>query len=277
MKIKVQGYGEKSLEDYVLRIYEMPESWPLEALKAQAVAARSYALAYTNNGASEICTTQACQVFKPDPKSGEWAKAVKETEGEVMVSGSEVVKAWYASTFGGYTFTSGDVWGSDRSWTRRMRDTAGDVGNFSDLFGRAYDRESPCFYAAQGFRTEYAKSAWLKAEELADIVNTLLLAKKDSSTQNHLSQPDKANPDNEETWNPDRVRQELKNRGGNPFNRIGDVSVDWDKGSGKTSSINLSGDAGGASFDGGEFKNFFNLRAPANIQIVGPLYNVEKK
>jgi len=277
MKIKVQGYGEKSLEDYVLRIYEMPESWPLEALKAQAVAARSYALAYTNNGASEICTTQACQVFKPDPKSGEWAKAVKETEGEVMVSGSEVVKAWYASTFGGYTFTSGDVWGSDRSWTRRMRDTTGDVSNFSDLFGRAYDRESPCFYAAQGFRSEYAKSAWLKAEELADIVNTLLLAKKDSSTQNHLSQPDKANPDNEETWNPDRVRQELKNRGGNPFNRISDVSVDWDKGSGKTSSINLSGDAGSASFDGGEFKNFFNLRAPANIQIVGPLYNVEKK
>ncbi|MCJ7739990.1 SpoIID/LytB domain-containing protein [Candidatus Microgenomates bacterium] len=277
MKIKVQGYGEKSLEDYVLRIYEMPESWPLEALKAQAVAARSYALAYTNNGASEICTTQACQVFKPDPKSGEWAKAVKETEGEVMVSGSEVVKAWYASTFGGYTFTSGDVWGSDRSWTRRMRDTTGDVSNFSDLFGRAYDRESPCFYAAQGFRSEYAKSAWLKAEELADIVNTLLLAKKDSSTQNHLSQPDKANPDNEETWNPDRVRQELKSRGGNPFNRIGDVSVDWDKGSGKTSSINLSGDGGSASFDGGEFKNFFNLRAPANIQIVGPLYNVEKK
>ncbi len=277
MKIKVQGYGEKSLEDYVLRIYEMPESWPLEALKAQAVAARSYALAYTNNGAGEICTTQACQVFKPDPKSGEWAKAVKETEGEVMVSGSEVVKAWYASTFGGYTFTSGDVWGSDRSWTRRMRDTTGDISNFSDLFGRAYDRESPCFYAAQGFRSEYGKSAWLKAEELADIVNTLLLAKKDSSTQNHLFQPDKANPDNEETWNPDRVRQELKNRGGNPFNRISDISVDWDKGSGKTSSINFSGDGGSASFDGAEFKNFFNLRAPANIQIVGPLYNVEKK
>jgi hypothetical protein len=158
-----------------------------------------------------------------------------------------------------------------------MRDTTGDISNFSDLFGRAYDRESPCFYAAQGFRSEYGKSAWLKAEELADIVNTLLLAKKDSSTQNHLSQPDKASPDNEETWNPDRVRQELKNRGGNPFSRINDVSVDWDKGSGKTSSINFSGDAGSASFDAGEFKNFFNLRAPANIQIVGPLYNVEKK
>lgn len=277
MKIKVQGYGEKSLEDYTLRIYEMPESWPLEALKAQAVAARSYALSYTNNGANEICTTQACQVFKPDPKGGDWEKAVRETSGEVMTAGGEVVKAWYASTFGGYSFTSGDVWGSDRSFTKRMRDTSGDVGSFSDLESRAYDRESPCFYAAQGFRNEYGKSAWLKNEEVADIVNVLLLAKKDSSVQKHLSQVDRSNPDNEETWDKDRVKQELKNRGVSAYNNISSVSVDWDKGAGKTTTVNVSGDGGGNSFDGAEFKNFFNLRAPANIQIVGPLYNVERR
>jgi len=48
--LNVQGYGSVNLEIYLLGIYEMPESWPIEALKAQAVAARSYALAYTNNG-----------------------------------------------------------------------------------------------------------------------------------------------------------------------------------------------------------------------------------
>lgn len=277
IKIKVQGYGEKSLEDYVMRIYEMPESWPIEALKAQAVAARSYALAYTNNGANEICTTQACQVFKPDPKGGDWERAVRETSGEVMVSGGEVVKAWYASTFGGYAFSSGDVWGSNRSYTKRMRDTSGDVGNFSDLESRAYDRESPCFYAAQGFRSEYGKSAWLKSEEVADIVNVLLLAKKDSGTQNHLSQTDRPNPDNTDTWDAGRVKQELRNRGVTPYNNISNISVDWDKGLGKTTTINVSGDGGSNSFDGNEFKNFFNLRAPANIQIVGPLYNIERK
>jgi len=188
-----------------------------------------------------------------------------------------VVKAWYASTFGGYSFASEDVWGSSTSWTKRMRDASGDVGSFSDLSDRAFDKESPCFYAAQGFRTEYNKSAWLKREEVADIVNVLLLAKKDSGTTNHLSQPDKPNPDNEETWNPGRVKDELKSRGVTPYNTVSDISVDWDKGSGRTTSVMIKGDGGENNFDGGEFKNFFNVRAPANIQIVGPLYNVERR
>lgn len=277
MKLKVSGFGEKSLDEYLLGIYEMPGDWPLEALKAQVVAARSYALSYTNNGANEICTTQACQVYKGGNKGGDWEKAVRETTGEVMVSSGEVIKAWYASTFGGYEFTSGDVWGSGKSWTKRMRDTNGDINSFSDLFSKAYDKDSPCFYAAQGFRNEYGKSAWLKESEVADIINVLMLAKKDSSVQQHLAQNDKPNPDGTDTWDSDRVKKELKNRGSTPFNSISAISVDWDKGMGKTNSININGDGGSVNFDGNEFKNFFNLRAPANIQIVGPLYNVEKR
>lgn len=277
IKIKVQAFGEKNLEEYMLGIYEMPDSWPLDALKAQAVAARSYVLAYTGNGVSEICTTQACQVYKGGNKGGNWERAVKETEGEVMVSGGEAIKAWYASTFGGYTFTSGDVWGSNRSYTKRMRDTSGDISSFSDLAEKSFDRESPCFYAAQGFRSDYAKSAWLKSEEVSDIVNVLLLGKSDAETQKHLSQTDKPNPDNVETWDSGRVKSELKGRGITPYNNISDISVDWDKGTGKVNTVSISGDAGTNSFDGNEFKNFFNLRAPANIQIVGPLYNMERK
>src|SRR3989338_896427 len=277
MKIKVQGYGEKDLDDYLLGIYEMPGNWPIDALKAQVVAARSYALSYTNNGQGEICTTQACQVYKGGNKGGDWEKAVHDTEGEVMVSGGEIVKAWYASTFGGYSFTSGDVWGSDKSFTKRTRDTNGDVNSLGDLSGKAYDRESPCFYAAQGWRSEFGKSAWLKEGEVADIVNVLMLAKKDSSVQSHLSQTDKPNPDGVETWNTDRVKQELRTRGGSPYNSVSNFSMDWDKGSGKTTSIRVEGDAGSNSFDADEFKNFFNLRAPANIQIVGPLYNIERR
>jgi SpoIID/LytB domain protein len=277
MKIKVQGYGEKGLDEYLLGIYEMPGDWPMEALKAQVVAARSYALSFTNNGASEICTTQACQVYKGGNKGGNWEQAVRQTEGEIMVSGGETVKAWFASTFGGYTFTSGDVWGGNRSFTKRMRDTTGDVGSFNDLFERAYDRDSPCFYAAQGYRTEYSKSAWLKEDEVADIVNVLLLAKKDSGIQSHLAQEGKPNPDGTDTWDKGRVKSELNSRGQKPYSSISNISIDWDKGLGKTNTVNVSGDAGSNSFDGGEFKNFFNLRAPANIQIVGPLYNIERK
>lgn len=277
MKIKVQGHGEKTIEEYALGIYEMPDSFPMEALKAQVVAARSYALSYTNNGANEICTTQACQVYKGGNKGGNWEQAVKATAGEVVVMNGEVIKAWYASTFGGYTFTSGDIWGSDKPWTKRMRDTNGDVGSFSDLADRSYDKESPCFYAAQGFRSEYGKSAWLKEGEVADIVNVLMLAKKDGGTQKHLSQPDKPNPDGEETWSPDKVKQELRSRSVTPYGSVSSVSIDWDKGSGKVNNVTVSGDGGTSSFNGTEFANFFNLRAPANIQIVGPLFNVEKK
>lgn len=278
MKIKVQGYGEKTLEDYTLRIYEMPESWPVEALKAQAVAARSYAFAYTNGGAGEICTTQACQVFKPDPKGGNWEKAVRETEGQVMVSGGEVIKAWYSSTDGGYTFTSGDVWGSNRSFTKRLRDTNGDIGSFSDLFSKAYDRDSPCFYAAQGWRSEYGKSAWLKSEEVADIANSILLARQDAGTRSHLYQPDKSNPEGSDTWDRERVKQELRQRNITPNNSISNVSASGvDFSLGRTTQVTIDGDANSVSFDGTEFRNYFNLRAPANIQIVGPLFTIEKK
>jgi len=277
MRIKVQGYGEMGLDEYLLGIYEMPGSWPIDALKAQAVAARSYALAYTNNGENEICTTQACQVYKGGNKGGEWEKAVRETEGEVMTHSGQVIKAWYASTAGGYTFNSGDIWSTPTPWTKRMRDTDGEVGSFEDLFARAYDRESACFYAAQGWRAEYNKSAWLKSEEVADIVNVLLLAKADSSTQEHLSQVDKPNPCGVDTWDSEKVKSELRSRGLTAYSSVSGISIDWDRGAGMTTSITISGDGGTNSFGGSEFKNYFNLRAPANIFIAGPLYNVERK
>ena len=277
MRIKVSGYGEMNLDDYLLGIYEMPNDWPLNALKAQAIAARSYAVAYTGNGASEICTTQACQVYKGGNKCGAWEQAVKETKGKIMLNGGEVVKAWYSSTDGGYTFTSADVWGTGKAWTKRVRDTNGDVGGFDQLKDKAFDKDSPCFYAAQGWRNEYNKSAWLKSQELADIVNALILAKIDSGLGEHLYQTDKPHPFGGENWNEDKVKAELKSRGVAPYNSISNVSVSADFGSGQVNTVTVSGDAGERSFSGSEWKNYFNLRAPANIQIVGPLYNGERR
>jgi len=269
--IKVKGYGSMPLETYLLGIYEVPGSWPMEALKAQVVAARSYALSYTNNGANEICTTQACQVYKGGSKGGDWEQAVKATEGEVLTQNGQVVTAWFASTAGGYTYTSSDVGWKSTGWTKKTRDTTGDINSFDDLFAKAYDRDSPCFYSAQGWRTEYNKSAWLKPGEVADIVNAFLLSQRDSSVNSNLSPPDKGG------WSIDKVKEELKNRGGTPYNTINSVSVSWDKGSGQTTQISFSGDAGSVNFDGPAFKTYFNSRAPANIAIVGPLYNVEKR
>ncbi len=279
-QINVEGHGSYSLEDYVKRIYEVPDSWTdnnLAALKAQAIAARSYVLAYTNNGAGSICTTEQCQVFKPDPKGGNWEQAVNATSGQVMIHGGSPIKAWFSSTHGGYVFSSSEIGWNGTAWTKNAKDTTSDsINSFDDLKNNAYDKDSPWFYCDWGSRSQYNKTAWLKSEEVADIVNVLLLVQKDGGTKEHLYQVDKSNPAGTDTWDVGRVKDELKNRGGKPFNNVSSLSTDWDKGSGKTTSVNVSGDAGSISFNGADFKTYFNLRAPANIQIVGPLYNVER-
>jgi len=278
IKINVEGYGEFSLEDYVKRIYEMPIDWPMEALKAQAVAARSYALAYTNNGTKSICATEYCQVFKPTEKGGRWNEAVDSTKGKVMIKNNQPIKAWYSSTHGGYVFSSADIGWSTTDWTKRMVDAPSSYNNFSDLNNNAYDRSSPWFYCNWGWRSQYNNTAWLRPEEITDIINVILLARYLSSEEKeHLYQVDKPNPVGKETWGIEKVKEELRKKNSQFFNQIQAVGVNVDFNNGRTTTVNFSGDGGSVSFDGSEFKNWFNLRAPANIQIVGPLYNFEKR
>ena len=261
-QINVEGHGSFSIEDYVKRIYEMPDSWTdnnLAALKAQAVAARTYALnRMLANGS--ICTTESCQVFKPEPKGGNWEQAVNATAGWVLMDGGGPGFTQYASTHGGYILN-----------ISKFDGRTGNPGNFSELNERAYDKESPWFYCDWGARSQYSNTAWLREDEVVDIVNTLLLAKKDASLTEHLYQTDKQNPAGTDNWDAARVRQEL---GGGVFTSISSISVGADLGGGNTSTITVSGNRT-ESFSGSEFKDRFNLRAPANIQIVGPLYNVE--
>src|SRR5581483_2169801 len=283
IQIHVSGNGidwTGSLEDYVNRIYEVPDSWGdqggMEALKAQAIAARSYVLAATNNGQSTICPTDQCQVFQTSPKGGNWANAVSQTAGQVMVQGGSPIKAWFSSTHGGYIHSSGDIGWSGTSWTKNALDASGSVNSFSDLKNNAYDKDSPWFYCDWGARSSYGGTAWLKSDEVADIVNVVMLARADSSVNEHLYQTDKGNPAGTDTWDAGRVKQELQNRGITPFNSVSSISVDDDWGSGKVTTVHVSGDAPDPSVSGNFFKTYFDLRAPANIQIVGPLFNIER-
>lgn len=268
--INVNGYGTFNVEDYTKHIYEMPATWTdndSAALKAQAVAARSYGLAHRGG----ICTTESCQVFKPDPKTDNgnaWISAVDQTAGWVLVDGGgNPVSTQYSSTHGGYIINLNKF------------DGTGSVNSFSDLQNNAFDgpkhANSPWFYCDWGARGD-KKTAWLRPEEVADIVNVILLARRDSSLGEHFYQTDNP-PGGKDVWSADRVKSELSARGGTPFNNVSDVSVSADFGAGKLNNITLSGDGRSETFSGQEFKDWFNLRAPANIQIVGPLYNVERK
>lgn len=263
-----------SLEDYVKRIYEVPDSWAdnnLAALKAQAIAARSYVLAETNNGAKSICATQSCQVFKTSPKGGNWEQAVNSTSGQVMVQGGNPITAYFSSTHGGYMYTTSDIGWASTSFTKRGQDANGTIASWSDLQSKAYDKDSPWFYCDWGGRSQYNNTAWMTSSEMADIVNSILLVQNEPDADAHILQTDSSDAD---MWNPDKVKQELS-KYRTAFSSIDSGSVDADFGSGKSTTVHFSGDAGSVSFDSVVFRKYFNLRAPAKIQIVGYLYNLE--
>jgi stage II sporulation protein D len=99
---------------------ESPSSWPLTALKVQAVAARSYAMATLKTGGLfDLYTTTASQVYNGvgpvGGGPGETAatnKAVNETHGEVATYGGKVITAYFFSTSGGHTESIENVWQS---------------------------------------------------------------------------------------------------------------------------------------------------------------------
>jgi stage II sporulation protein D len=111
-------------ERYLEGIAEVPASWPRAALEAQAIAARSYALATTGWDGQEgetlatpICATTACQVYRgiPVPRSPvvrRWYAAVRRTEGRVLLFSERPAETVYFSTSNGRTYGNEEVFGS---------------------------------------------------------------------------------------------------------------------------------------------------------------------
>ncbi|RDV82553.1 SpoIID/LytB domain-containing protein [Ammonifex thiophilus] len=109
--------NELDMEDYLKGVVpgEMPASWPLEALKAQAVAARSYAWCKVEKAGTQapyqLLSDTRDQVYGgmnyEQPNS---SRAVEETRGEVLLCGGKPVAAYFCSSDGGYTERAEDVW-----------------------------------------------------------------------------------------------------------------------------------------------------------------------
>ena len=116
------------LQGYLFSVVprEMPSSWPLEALKAQAVAARGYAVRAAHTSWYDIYDDTRDQVYGGlDYGSGEdpgSTAAVKATAGEVLKSGGEVISAYFSSSNGGRTAASADTWGGSRSYLISRKD-----------------------------------------------------------------------------------------------------------------------------------------------------------
>lgn len=117
------------VDDYLLSVVpeEMPVDWPAEAIRAQSVAARSFALASRGRHASEgydLCTTTHCQLYTGTAaeKSASNA-AIKATRGEVLTYGGKPIEALFHTDSGGMTENSEDVWGSHVPYLRAAKDT----------------------------------------------------------------------------------------------------------------------------------------------------------
>lgn len=124
-KKSVDVVGVIPLEDYVVGVLasEMPLAWPLETLKAQAVAARSYARAVMEERKDKAYHLESSimdQVFRHvlhedenDPLIKKAVQAVRETQGQKLFAANhKVLKAFFHSDCGGTTTTAKNVWKS---------------------------------------------------------------------------------------------------------------------------------------------------------------------
>ncbi|KGR80151.1 stage II sporulation protein D [Ureibacillus manganicus] len=126
-----------SLEEYVVGVVaaEMPANFHPEALKAQAIAARTYVLQTTNYGESEIEPTVARQVYYDQTvRQNNWQsayleneqkirEAVKNTEGEVIVYNDELITAMFHSMSNGMTESAKNYSGNDLPYLQPVAST----------------------------------------------------------------------------------------------------------------------------------------------------------
>ncbi|NJK36411.1 MAG: SpoIID/LytB domain-containing protein [Oscillatoriales cyanobacterium RM2_1_1] len=123
------------LEQYLYSVLgsEMNGDWPQEALKAQAVAARSYALykRQRSKGIYDLGDDQSWQVYQGVSKESPGTQtAVNATAGQVLTHGGQVILAVFHSSSGGHTENSEDVWGNPLPYLKGVPD---------------YDQKSPVF------------------------------------------------------------------------------------------------------------------------------------
>jgi stage II sporulation protein D len=132
----ITAINKVDLEQYLYSVVgaEAVSSWPIEALKAQAVAARSYALYKRktgSNGIYDVDTTIGTQVYKGlDSEYTTTHQAVDSTLGQIMTYNNQVILAAFHSSSGGYTENVEDVWTSPLPYLRGVVD---------------YDQKSPVF------------------------------------------------------------------------------------------------------------------------------------
>ena len=153
------------IEKYLTSVVgsEMPYKWPLEALKAQAIASRTYALKKTGNDLYDIDSTQRDQVYNGlESKTYRTNKAVKNTRSLVITHKNKLINALFHSSSAGMTENSEDVWKNKYPYLISVKD---------------FDQKNPKLYWKKIFSDKelqimFPKIGGIKELEILDITKS---------------------------------------------------------------------------------------------------------
>ena len=168
---------EMPMDDYLVGVLraEMPASFELEALKAQAIAARTYTIHKMKDGPianhpdADACDDiNCCKAYKTaDDAAADWggmalyyeeklARAVAETDGQVVLYGGEPILAVFFSSANGHTQSAGAVWQSDLPYLQSVSSPE--------------DEELvPNYYSVETFSAEAFRALFLQARPDAEL------------------------------------------------------------------------------------------------------------
>jgi hypothetical protein len=126
---------EMELDEYLKGVVptEMGLQKPIEALRAQAIAARSFAVTTRRHALDgfDLCTTTHCQVYKPQNRYPDADQAVDETSGQVVIYQGRIVAAHFFAHCDGHTRNSEDVWSGQIPYYRSVPCICG----YDELYG----------------------------------------------------------------------------------------------------------------------------------------------
>lgn len=140
---KITVINQLSSEEYLYGVLpgETYASWPAEALKAQAVASRSYVLSSGRNRHSalgfDVCNTTHCQVYTGSAREAASTNAaVDATAGQVCTANGKIVNTVFSASNGGYIEDSANVWGGSVSYYVSKKD---DYEKTDEISGMVWD------------------------------------------------------------------------------------------------------------------------------------------
>ena len=153
------------VENYLSSVVgsEMPTKWPIEALKAQAIASRTYALKQKGNELFDIDSTQRNQVYNGlESRTYKTTKAVRSTRSLVLIYKNKLINALFHSSSAGMTENSQDVWENEYPYLSSVKD---------------FDQSNPKLQWQKRFSNEqlqklFPRIGGIKQIEILNITNT---------------------------------------------------------------------------------------------------------